>query len=449
MGRLTTSTRRIFRALSHRNFRLLWLGQTGHAATMWMDQVARAVLILQLTDSAFMLSLVIAARLVPTLLFGLIAGAVADRADRRKVLLATQCVLLLTYLFLGVAAVTGVVETWQVFAATFVAGTAMAFNQPVRQSLIPMTVPREELLNAIALNSTALSVTRIAGGALAGLLLVAVDVGTVYLVAATLYCAVIATTYLLDLPRGPVAKHTASIAADLREGFRYVAANHTLMLVTGLAMLLFLVGFPYQQVFVPLLATDTLHMGDSGVGFLMGATGVGSFVGSFFVAARSEFRRPGLLLAINMVIFGCAVVALSLQSTIIGTGIFLAGAGSVTVTYMSLTNSIMLDQSSPEMHGRVMSLLSLARGLMPVGAVLGGSLASTLGVRPGLFVIGVALVLFGALALVLVGRRLAAIRTGTAATGHETAVPVAGAVLAAGGVPVVPVDRRVPAEVRE
>ncbi|MCS7294808.1 MAG: MFS transporter, partial [Dehalococcoidia bacterium] len=139
-----------FRALRHRNYRYLWLGQLGHSATLWMDQVARAVLILDLTGSAMMLSLVIATRLAPILLFGLIAGAVADRANRQRVLMSSQLVTFASHLFLGLMVTSGLIQVWMVFLTAFVSGTAMAFNQPVRQSLIPMTVPREDLLNAVA-----------------------------------------------------------------------------------------------------------------------------------------------------------------------------------------------------------------------------------------------------------------------------------------------------------
>ncbi|MBK9611818.1 MFS transporter [Candidatus Amarobacter glycogenicus] len=134
----------MFRALAYRNYRLLWLGQTGHSATLWMDQVARAVLILDLTDnSPTMLSLVIATRLAPILVFGLLAGAIADRYDKKKLLLTTQWVSTLCHVFIGTMCLTGLVEVWHVFLTAGVAGTAMAFNQPVRQSLIPMTVPKE------------------------------------------------------------------------------------------------------------------------------------------------------------------------------------------------------------------------------------------------------------------------------------------------------------------
>ncbi len=401
-----------FRALRHRNFRYLWMGQVGHAGALWMDQVARAVLILQLTGSALALSLVIAVRLLPILLFGLLAGAIADRTDRKKLLLGTQCVTLSTHLFLGIAVVAGFVEAWHVFATAFVAGTAMAFNQPVRQSLIPMTVGREDLLNAVALNSTAVSLMRIGGGALAGVLLIPFSAGGVYLVTAGVYVYVTVTTLMLRLPprEGPPRKQQ-SIAADLAEGFRYIRARPNLGIVTVLALILFIFAFPFQQVFVPLLATRTLELGDSGVGFLAGATGAGAVLGSLVIATRGSVRRPGLQLMINMIVLGAALILISLQSTVWGTALLLAVAGSMTVTYMAFTNSILLDNSSPEMHGRVMSLLSLDRGLIPVGSILAGVLVSSIGVRPGLFVLGAIVLSLSVLALLVWGRRLAAIRT--------------------------------------
>lgn len=427
LARLRGSTGQTFRALRHRNYRLLWFGQTGHSATLWMDQVARAVLILQLTDSAVMLSLVIATRLAPILFFGLIAGAVADRYDKKRILMSTQLVSTGCHAFLALVCLTGFVETWHVFVTALVAGTAMAFNQPVRQSLIPMTVPKEDLLNAVALNSTALSFMRIGGGAMAGVLLIPFSVGGVYAITACVYLFVILTTWMMQFNDGASRKKHAEtgIFTDLKEGFTYIAANPTLGIVTALALILFVFGFPYQQVFVPLLATRTLDLGESGVGFLAGATGVGAFAGSLFVASRSNIARPGLQLMINMLIFGGALVAISLQATLIGTAILLAVAGSMTVTYMAFTNGILLEYSKPEMHGRVMSLLSLDRGLIPVGAIIAGTLVQAFGVRPGLFVLGSTIMALTAVVFVLWGRRIAEIRSGGLVVGHgrHTAEP--------------------------
>ena len=411
----------MFRALAYRNYRLLWLGQTGHSATLWMDQVARAVLILDLTDnSPTMLSLVIATRLAPILVFGLLAGAIADRYDKKKLLLTTQWVSTLCHVFIGTMCLTGLVEVWHVFLTAGVAGTAMAFNQPVRQSLIPMTVPKEVLLNAVALNSTALSFMRIGGTSLAGVLLIWFNIGSIYIITASVYVLVTITTMLMRFEGGATRRKTSEggIFGDLKEGFTYIASNRTLGVVTALALIIFVFGMPYQQVFVPLLAKETLDLGNSGVGFLQGATGVGAFGGSLFVAWKSGIAKPGLQLVFNLLVFGTALVLISLQSTLIGTCLLLAVAGSMTVTYMAFTNGILLEYSTPEMHGRVMSLLSLDRGLIPVGAILAGTLASTIGVRPGLFTLGSTILVLSTLVLVFAGKRLSAISSANAVAGH-------------------------------
>ncbi len=375
-----------------------------------MDQVARAALVLELTDdNALALSFVIAIRLVPTMLFGLIAGAVADRANRKTLLVACQSLTLLTHLSMALLAVTGVIEVWHVYTAAFVAGTARAFNQPVRQSLIPTVVPAKDIVNAIALNSSATSFMRIGGGSLAGLLLVLFDPGEVYFVIVAVFIGVIFTTFALDLdaerrrkkPRG-------NLFSEVAAGFAYVRRNQDLGLVIGLAGILFVFGFPYQQVFTPLLAKNTLDIGNSGIGFLAGATGAGAFAGSLVIASRGS-RRPGLQLMLNMVVFGTALIVISFQETIIGTALLLALAGSMSTTYMALTNSILLSNSSPDMHGRVMSLLSLDRGLIPLGALGAGFLASWAGVRPGLFTMGAIVLSASLCALVLFGRRLTTI----------------------------------------
>lgn len=401
-----------FRALRHRNYRFLWFGQVGHSCALWMDQVARSVLVLQLTDSAFILSLVIATRLVPILLFGLLAGAIADRANRKRILMSTQLVTFSTHVFLGVAITLGFIEVWMVFATALVAGSAMAFNQPVRQSLVPMTVPREDLMNAVALNSTGLSLMRVGGGSLAGVLLFVLDTGGVYFVNAGVYVFVLYTTVMLQItPVEPRSGPRKNLLGDLAEGFGYVRANSNLAVVVSLALILFVFGFPYQHVFTPLLATRTLDLGDSGVGFLMGAIGIGAVAGSLVVATWNV-RRPGLQLMINMVIFGAALMLIALQSNVYMTAALLAVCGAMTVTYIAFTNSILLDSADPSMHGRVMSLLSLDRGLIPLGAIVAGSLVSYTGVQPGLFALGSMVVGLSALALLVFGRRLAAIRTG-------------------------------------
>jgi len=423
-----------FRALQYRNYRYLWLGQTGHSATLWMDVIARSVLVLDLTGSAVWLSFVLAARTAPILVFGLIAGAVADRMDRRQVLISTQLVTWATYIFLGVAVTTGFAEAWHVVATAAVAGTAMAFNQPVRQSLIPMVVPKEAVLNAVALNSTSVSFMRIGGSTLAGVLLIVLDSGGLYLVCAAIYAVVMYTTYAMRIEGGtpvPKRKEKTSLAGDLREGFVYLGRNPALALIVSLALILFVFGFPYQQIFVPLLAKETLGIGDSGVGWLTSAIGVGAVAGSLFVASRESIARPALQMLINLFVFSGALLGIAILNAAVDarpvaitlTAILLAVAGSMTVTFMSFTNSLLLGNSDPEMHGRVMSLLSLDRGLIPLGAMLAGILASAFDVLPALFMMGSVVLGLSGLALVFMGSALRGI---TADGSHPAAAATPG-----------------------
>ena len=372
-----------------------------------MDQVARAVLILELTDSAVMLSLVVAARMVPLLIFGLLAGAVADRYDRRRILMLTQSVSFSTHLLLAVLLVGGWISAWHVFATALIAGTAMSFNQPVRQSLIPASVPREDLMNAVALNSMSVSFMRIGGGALAGVLLIFLSTGGVYFVNAGIYVFVIGTTMLMRFPAaGGANRPKVGILADLREGFAYVAANRTLALVIGMALILFIFGFPYQQVFVPLLATETLDLGRSGVGYLAGAIGVGAVVGSFLVMARSQISRPLFQMTLNLFVFGGILIAISIQDSLVVTAVLLGVSGALVTSYMALANGVLLSQSDPQMLGRVMSLMSLDRGLIPLGAILAGVLVSGIGIQPGLFTMGAVMVTLSGGVLLLFGRQI-------------------------------------------
>jgi MFS family permease len=322
--------------------------------------------------------------------------------------------------FIGTMCLTGMVEVWHVFVTAGVAGTAMAFNQPVRQSLLPMTVPKEVMLNASALNSSVLSFMRIGGTSVAGVLLIWFSIGWIYVITAGIYILVTITTMLMRFEGGATRRktQTGGIFGDLKEGFTYIASNRTLGIVTALALIIFIFGMPYQQVFVPLLAKETLDLGNPGVGFLQGATGIGAFAGSMFVAWKSGIAKPGLQLVFNMLVFGGALVLISLQSTLLGTCLLLAVAGSMTVTYMAFTNGILLEYSTPEMHGRVMSLLSLDRGLIPLGAILAGTLAASIGVRPGLFTLGATILVLSTGVLLLFRKRLSAISSANAVAGH-------------------------------
>ena len=398
-----------FRALRFPDYRYLWLGQLGHSATMWMEQVVRPLLILELTHSALQVGFVVAVRMVPQFLFGLLAGVVADRYNKRMVLMVSQIVTMLMHLILAVLILTGKFAVWHVFVTAFISGGSMAFNQPARQSMIPRLVPSDLILNAIALNTAAMNTMRVLGASLAGVLLIFLDYGEVYLLNALIFIYVVWTTFKIvlvedrgssdsALEKPQVAKKT-SILHDLMEGFRYMAANRLVLYLVGMALVIFIIGLPYQQVFVPLLALNVLHIGRSGAGWMLALTGVGALIGSLTIASIRQLPRRGLVLMIFIVIFGLALVLLSQSRWIPFSVIALIIAGGTATAYNSLNISLLFEQSPPNYHGRVLSLMSLDRGFVSVGAVLAGGLAEALGPQSGLAVIalsciGITLLIF-------------------------------------------------------
>ena len=386
-----------FRALRFPGYRYLWLGQLGHSATMWMEQVVRPLLILELTGSALQVGFVVAVRMVPQFLFGLLAGVIADRYNKRRVLMVSQIVTMLMHLILAILILFGRIEVWHVFITAFVSGGSMAFNQPARQSLIPLLVPSDLLLNAVALNTAAMNTMRVLGAGLAGGLLIFLDYGEVYLLNAIIFIYVIWTTAKIALEENrpspgltggkpEVAKKT-SILHDLQEGFRYMAANRCVLYLVGMALIIFVIGLPYQQVFVPLLALNVLHIGRSGAGWMLALTGVGALIGSLTMASIRQLPRRGLVLMSFIVVFGLALVLLSQSRWVSLSAIALIIAGCMTTAYNSLNISLLFEQSPPKFHGRVLSLMSLDRGFVSVGAVLAGGLAESLGPQLGLAVI--------------------------------------------------------------
>jgi MFS family permease len=375
----------------------MWLGQMGHSAAMWMEQVVRPILILELTGSALQMGLVIFVRMAPQFVFGLLAGVIADRYNKQRILMLSQTVTMLMHLTLAVLILSEHIEVWHIFVTAFISGGSMAFNQPARQSLVPRLVPAEILLNALALNSAAMNVMRVLGASLAGVLLIFLDYGQIYLLNAIVFVGVIWATakikVLQDVPSGEcpidrrVSKKRHSLLEDFAEGFRYITSNRRVLYLVGMALLLFIIAQPYQQVFVPLIALNVLNIGPAGAGWMLALTGVGALIGSLGMASLRHLRRRGLVLMGFLVIFGLALVLLSQSRWFFLSAIALILAGGMTTTYNSLNTSLLLEQSPQEFHGRVMSLMSLDRGLVSVGAILAGGLAQALGPQFGLTII--------------------------------------------------------------
>jgi MFS family permease len=380
-----------FHALRYPDFSLLVQGQLGAAASLWMEQVARPLLILELTNSALMVGLITATRMIPQLLLGIWAGVLADRMDKRRILLFTKSITLGSHLVTALLILGGVIEPWMVFVTTFVGGSSMAFDAPARQSLIPRLVPPESIANAIALNLAAMNVMRIGGASLAGLILVFLDLGELYLIQSAIYVWVIICTLRISARTDVEERPTTSMFTELMEGFQAVRRDSVIFYILVLSLFLFVFGFPYQSVFIPLIALDELDIGQSGAGLLISVTGIGALAGSLSIATFGDsVRKRGLIMLAIVIMYAVGLLLFAQVALLVVVVPALILTGGMQTAYMSLNNAYVLARTPVHLQGRIMSLFSLDRGLIPAGAALGGFLAEALGPSEGLTIMALA-----------------------------------------------------------
>lgn len=385
-----------FRALSILNYRYIWLGALGTSAASWMEQVVRPLLMLELTGSALQVGLVVSIRMIPQLVFGLLAGVVADRYNKRLILIISQTITLLMQLALALLLLTGNLAIWHIYVTAFISGASWAFDLPSRQSLVPRVVPKDMLLNAFALNNASMNIMRVLGASLAGVLLIFFNYGEIYLVSTVILAVVVWSSLMIKVSEDDkgsssdkaVAKNV-SLLSDLVAGFRYVARTPILFYLVGLGMILFILVQPYQQVFIPLFALDVLDIGKSGAGWLLSFCGVGAIIGGLSIASLKKVRRRGLILLFFLALLGASLLLFAQSQWIVLSCFALMIAGFSTAAFNSLNISLLFEQSSKEYHGRVISLMSLDRGMVSVGAAVAGFLAEGLGPQPALTIIAI------------------------------------------------------------
>jgi len=366
------------RALRNRDYRLLWFGQLGHSASLWVETVARSWLVWELTGSATLLATVNLLRAIPMLILGLLAGVAADRFDKRKLLIITKSVTLANYLVMATLITTGAVQVWHVLLSAFVMGSSMAFEQPTRTSLVPSLVGKGELTNAVALNSAAMNITRVAGPAAAGLLIAPLGVGGVYYTSAGVYIGTLIATIMMRVPPTSARSGVTSPWADLVEGFRYVYREKTILVLMILALIPMVFGMPYMTL-LPIFADQILNIGASGLGWLHSASGVGALLAVFTIASLGRVNHKGLLAVIGILAFGAFLVVFS-QSIWVPLSIaMMVLVGFASTAFRVLINTSLLEIAPSELHGRVMAFYTLDRGLVPLGTMTVGPLADVIG----------------------------------------------------------------------
>ncbi|MDP2360756.1 MAG: MFS transporter [bacterium] len=367
------------RALRHRNYRLFFLGQGVSLVGTWMQRVALAWLVYRLTDSAFLLGLLSFAGNLPTFLIAPLAGAIADRVDKHRLLFATQVMSMLQALLLAALVLGGWIQLWHVVALSVLMAAINGFDMPVRHALLVELVDdRRDLGNAIALNSSMFNGARLLGPSLAGLLIALAGEGVCFLANGLSYVAVLACLLMMRLPARDEARareRRRGLREGLGESWRYVMGNPPLWAILLLLMVFNFVGMTYT-VLLPVFARDILGGGPDTLGFLMGGVGVGALGGAFHLASRRSVLGLGRLIVISAGIFCLALVAFALSTSVWLSLLLMLPIGFGQMIQMAGSNTLLQTLVEDEQRGRVMSFYTMSfMGSFPVGALLLGWLA--------------------------------------------------------------------------
>ncbi len=368
-----------FRALKHRNFQLFFSGQFISLIGTWMQNVARSWLIYKLTGSVALLGLVGFAGQFPVFLLSTIGGAIADKYDRRKILVATQIASMILTLTMGILVLTGNIVEWHIFAIAVLSGIVNSFDIPTRQSFVVDMVGREDLLNAIALNSSMFNGARIVGPAIAGVVVSLVGTGWCFVGDGISYIAVIAGLLLMNIERKAILQTGGSALEKIKEGFSFVRQTHPIRNLLLLLGLVSLMGMPYA-VLMPIFADQILNGGVQGLGILMGASGAGALIAALYLASRRNLKGLGTIVGTSSGIFGVFLILFSLSHTFWLSAILLVPIGFSMMLQMSSSNTLIQAMAPDHLRGRVMAVYSMMfMGMAPIGALLAGSLANYLG----------------------------------------------------------------------
>jgi len=380
-----------FPAFSHRNFRLFWTGQCVSLIGTWMQNIGQSWLVLQLTGSPLKLGIVTALQWLPVMLLSFAAGPLVDRYPKRRILLATQTALMLLALILAGLVWSGRVQYWHVLVLALLLGCINTVDNPTRQSFVIELAGRDDLMNAISLNSTVFNLARILGPAVAGMLIGAVGIAPCFLLNGISYLAAIWALASLDLAAAPQARaelHLREYAASITGGIRYLGSKPQLLWPIVLIGLLSLFVMNYSVV-IPIFARGPLHGGARQFGFLMTALGIGSTAGALTLAARSR-SGPSL----NMLLLGglgmsTFSLTVGLQHGFLASCALLAATGFCQITCTAQINATLQINASDAMRGRVMSVFNLAfGGVTPIGSLYAGSLVNGAGAAVDLVVSG-------------------------------------------------------------
>jgi MFS family permease len=384
----------IGRALKHRNYRLFFAGQGISLIGTWMQRVAMSWLVYRVTGSALLLGVVNFTGQAPTLLFTPFAGVIADRYDRHRLLVATQVMAMVQAALIAVLVLTHVIAVWHLVLLSLFLGIVNAFDTPIRQALIvEMIESREDLANAIALNSSMMNGARLVGPSIAGVLIATVGEGMCFLLNAVSYVAVIAALIAMTIAPKKIRAQRPHIWEAWREGVTYAFGSPAIRSVLLLLAVVSFMGMPYATL-LPIFAQEVLHGGAQTLGFLMGAAGIGALIGAMFLASRDNVLGLETVLVVAAMIFGTGLIAFSLSRIFWLSCVLMIISGFGMMVHLAAANTLVQMLVDDDKRGRVMSLHTMSvRGMVPLGSLIAGGLASQIGAPATLTLGGICCVL--------------------------------------------------------
>ena len=416
-----------FASLKYRDFTFLWLGQITHAFALWIDQLAKPLFILHLGGSAADLGLILVARTVPAVIFGMLAGVIADNFNRRTVLLITKIVVFGLSVGFTALIFLGMIEMWHIFAYNIARGMTMAFDQPARRAMIPTIVPGHLVTNAMALSTGSMTAMRIGGAAVAGVLVATTGFGVTYAVMTAIYLVAIVFTWMLrpaDHERSGY-QGVRSMGNDFTEGLKYAWRIPDIRGILIISLGWFTFGMAFMQVFAPLFAVDVLKVDPDGTGFfdgfvrliaggggegaeegakggsrlfgaMLSVAAVGSTIGALVLAKTNPSKHRGLIMLALLFAFGLLLITFSastyLQSVPLALLVLLfLGVGQSG--FFPLINAVLVEKAHETMRGRVLGVLALDRAMTTAGGAAAGFMAEAMGAQVAQILFGIGLVI--------------------------------------------------------
>jgi MFS family permease len=398
-GRGSVNLKRTLSSLRHRDFRLLFFGTSLSHVGDFIQAMAQSWLVWTMTGSPFLLGVVGFCQALPRLLLGAVGGAIVDRVERRRLLVSTQILAMIqAFVFWGLVYLDQI-QFWHVMVLVLFLGTVNAVNQTARHSLINNLVPRDDLMNAIALNSSMANLAKIAGPSLGGILISVIGVAGCLFVNAVSFLAIIVTLLVMVFPaaRSKTADE-APFWEEVREGYRFLRGQRRLFAIILLTYGVALVGTPYSR-FLPVFATDVLHAGPSTFGVLLAAPGVGAVAAGLGIASLGRLRRRFHFVAMSVYAFSLFLILFSFCRSLPLSILFLVLVGASNIAFRSVANSVVQMETPPHLLGRMLSLFFMDKGMWSFGTLFIGSVAHVVGTPNAIAISGLCCALAASLLL--------------------------------------------------